>query len=1255
MYFSTSEDGAQWHDLRKAGDPVLSWDKQEKGVRDPYLFRSGDGKKTYLIATDLSIYHRGGWGNANATNTGSKDLVVWESEDLVNWSEPRAVDVASKIEGAGMAWAPEAFWDPDKQQYMVYWATASTPENTNGDRTNMYYSTTKDFKTFTDPVKWIDRDHSIIDTTIMKAEDGWYYRASGDGQITIERTKNPYATSTAASAADEKNVGEGQWAYVGTLADTFGTQAYSGAKLEGPELFRYNDDDIVTVNGVEMPYGLMADQYGEGKGYLPFRTADVNSTDKAQWSTADDVDFGDLKKRHGTILPITAEEKQRIEATYDKNKPVEPVDPDEAGSDPIAAYDFEDAAAPGKDTTGNGNDLVLKGNAEIKQPEGRDSAALSLAGKGQYAELPEGLLDRRNEITVEFSSRSRASSGNFFSFALGADQNRYLFTRLRGDSAYAAITKNSYQNESGTTGSIDTTGAWHDYTLTLTKNHLALYADGNLLGETDTKTAVTDLGTDLKSYLGKSLYAADGTYNGDFDDVRIYNYAKSASEVQGPASSLSVEDTEQILSQRTTTAEDGSVTKKIVLDHWADPKTGKTSDKSKTSFDYTVPEGATIKDADGKTLTAADLNKITDYSEPLKLTVTDADGKTTNLTIGVEVIVTPIRIAGDEAKASGIGEKDPTGNEGWKFFADPEITAHDGKYYIFPTTDGYADWAGHTIHAFVSDDLVTWKDQGAVVDLKKDSDQMPDGRSEKAWAPAFAERDGKFYLYFSGNGQVNVAVSDPAKGGTIASGYEIQNVKVESSIDPGVFQDPQTGKWWMTWGQNEGMYAELNDDMTGIKPGTTVKTNATKDIREASYITARKWNGKWTYYYTYSIDDTNSPNYKVAYATADTLEGDGTQWTFRGDVLKKDLDKGILGTAHQSVLQVPGTDDWYMAYHAFLTDEMRPRGNDSTHGGKQIATGNKREVRINKMTYTEPTEAETEAGEVPLIKPMEVTYEGVNPETIPEVALAGADSAGAVSTRTAPSGAVTLAAETSAETPVGTAVTASFNEGWEGVSFQWYRDDTKIDGATGASYTPTADDEGQELSVRAVGQSTTGVTGNDGTAAALTDQLASGALTVVKGDDEPSDAGSDSDSDADSDGTSTGGSNGGADGGSEDSEGAADGSAEGGADGTPAGDQDADADGTSGSGGSSDGSDNGNASSDNGTAGAGTGGDNPGSSTDSGTTAPNGNAGSDNATTGSGHQAGLAHTGASLVVPLIAIGVLVLAGGVLLVLRRRLR
>ena len=117
-------------------------------MRDPYLIRSAEGDRFWLIATDLSIYYRGGWGRANATTQGSTNLVVWESDNLVDWSEPRLVDVAGNIPGAGCAWAPEAMYDANTGNYVVYWATASDESNVNGDRMNMYYATTRDFRTF---------------------------------------------------------------------------------------------------------------------------------------------------------------------------------------------------------------------------------------------------------------------------------------------------------------------------------------------------------------------------------------------------------------------------------------------------------------------------------------------------------------------------------------------------------------------------------------------------------------------------------------------------------------------------------------------------------------------------------------------------------------------------------------------------------------------------------------------------------------------------------------------------------------------------------------------------------------------------------------------------------------------------------------------------------------------------------------------------------------------------------------------------
>jgi hypothetical protein len=317
IYFATSRDAKKFTDTRPAGSPVLSTQRDagegEGGVRDPFLVRSPEGDRFYLIATDLSIYYRGGWGNAHATEDGSTELVIWESTDLVNWSEPRLADVASEIPNAGMAWAPEAIWDEVTGQYYVYWATRADGNTAFGDSVDIYMSTTRDFRTFSTPVKWIDRERSIIDTTVIKVGD-WYYRASGDGEITIEKSKNLAATT--ASALPATSGTDQQWVLVGTLQSILkgsGTCAgganYTGACLEGPEFFQYNDDDRA---GAEQLYGLLADQYATGRGYVPFRTTDIASTSSSVWSKATDIDLGAIKKRHGGIVPITAEEYQRV-------------------------------------------------------------------------------------------------------------------------------------------------------------------------------------------------------------------------------------------------------------------------------------------------------------------------------------------------------------------------------------------------------------------------------------------------------------------------------------------------------------------------------------------------------------------------------------------------------------------------------------------------------------------------------------------------------------------------------------------------------------------------------------------------------------------------------------------------------------------------------------------------------------------------------------------------------------------------------
>ena len=57
VYFSVSTDGKRW-ELLNGGKPVLVSDVGERGVRDPFIIRSPEERKFFIIGTDLSIFYR---------------------------------------------------------------------------------------------------------------------------------------------------------------------------------------------------------------------------------------------------------------------------------------------------------------------------------------------------------------------------------------------------------------------------------------------------------------------------------------------------------------------------------------------------------------------------------------------------------------------------------------------------------------------------------------------------------------------------------------------------------------------------------------------------------------------------------------------------------------------------------------------------------------------------------------------------------------------------------------------------------------------------------------------------------------------------------------------------------------------------------------------------------------------------------------------------------------------------------------------
>ncbi len=277
-------------------------------------------------------------------------------------------------------------------------------------------------------------------------------------------------------------------------------------------------------------------------------------------------------------------------------------------------------------------------------------------------------------------------------------------------------------------------------------------------------------------------------------------------------------------------------------------------------------------------------------------------------------------------------------------FADPDIIYAEktGKFYIYPTSDGFNGWSGTYFKTFSSPDLVNWKDEGVILDLPKDVSWA----NRNAWAPCITEKkingNYKYFYYFCAAQKIGVAVADNPAGPFIDSGKPLIDKRPEGAkggqqIDPDVFTDPQTGKNYLYWGNSYMACAELNDDMVSIKEETIKIMTPDKTFREGATVFYRKG----TYYFLWSEDDTRSENYKVRYGIANSPLGP-IQIPENNLVIAKDKEAGILGTGHNSIIQVPGKDEWYIVYHRF----NYPKG--LTMGE---AAGYNREVCIDKLEF----------------------------------------------------------------------------------------------------------------------------------------------------------------------------------------------------------------------------------------------------------------------------------------------------------------
>lgn len=302
------------------GNPVITSTTDTRGLRDPYILRSKDGDKYYMIATDLCISCGTGWGPAQSD--GSLKINVWESTDLVDWERTNGVNSGITVNQpeAGMTWAPEAYWDDALQSYVVHFSSRlySDATHTNSDNLHarVFYVLTRDFKTFTyPPTEWQNTGYARIDSTIQKIGD-YYYRftkneegGAADGleigkDIFLERSKVLTAPTT---RSDWNADPETTW----QLTDTYMTRLETNQVGEGPQIVKLNEGDPNNTADDD-GYVFLVDNFGAG-GYRAFVTTGediATSSQSDRLSRRDDWNVrpvGGLpaSPRHGSFVNVT--------------------------------------------------------------------------------------------------------------------------------------------------------------------------------------------------------------------------------------------------------------------------------------------------------------------------------------------------------------------------------------------------------------------------------------------------------------------------------------------------------------------------------------------------------------------------------------------------------------------------------------------------------------------------------------------------------------------------------------------------------------------------------------------------------------------------------------------------------------------------------------------------------------------------------------------------------------------------------------
>ena len=865
LRFAVSKDARDWYALN-GNRPVVGSDtiSTSGGIRDPHILRGADGCY-YIVATDMNTAANG-W-------TDNPGIVMMKSTDLVNWTHAKIVlkEAYKNFADAYWVWAPQTIYDRKAKKYMIYFTLQRTGDGRKSIITYYAYAN-RDFTGFeSEPKVLFSAKYGSIDNDII--ERNGVYHLFYKGNIKNAEGKE---LQNGIQQATSKNL-KGPWKEDFKFVD-----AYADKKtgVEGSGVFPLNDGS---------GYVLMYDLFGSGR-YEYQTSADLKTfTQKPQSFRKD------FFPRHGTVIPVTADELERLQQRWgyvlghEYTASGNPLFTHEHTADPAALVRNDTLwLFTGVDEPGKHGSYAM-----------RKWAVFSTTDLRHWTEYPTPL--RISDFKWAKSNQAYAGhvverNGKFY---------WYVSTNWCGIGVAVAD---------------KITGPYHDALGKPLLTNEDCFASKHSWACIDPAVFIDDDGTPYIIWGNKQCYIAklkDSMTEIVPGTIRQIDLGTDYPFTEAPW--VHKYNGKYYLTYASGWPEKIAYAMADRIDGTWQPK-GIISEMAGNS-NTTHPAIVNLRD---QWLFVSHNGALPDGDSFRRSVIIE------NMAYRPDGTIKPIA-----PTTNGVcGKGNPILNG---YHADPEILYSNKtqRYYIYSTTDGKPGWGGWKYYAYSSADLKEWQCEGVVLDAKNGQIPWANGN---LWAPAAEEvktKNGyKYFLYYSaqpkegGRKKIGVAVADAPTGPFVDLGHPLIGKETEGFrgqlIDVDVFTDPVTKKPYLYWGNSMMAGAELNADMTSIKEETitlmTPQGGTLRDYayREAPYVFYR--NG--IYYFMWSVDDTGSPNYHVAYGTATSPLGP-IKVADKPVVLQQDPQHEIYGTAHNAVVQVPGTDEWYIVYHRINKDWLR--------------------------------------------------------------------------------------------------------------------------------------------------------------------------------------------------------------------------------------------------------------------------------------------------------------------------------------------